>query len=78
MNGSYNLAYGLDGQFRITGDEYLTIRWAQTFDKDSVNRILDWSPSRLLFNWVRRKDTGFGYDLAYTWSGDHSNHRDWF
>ena len=73
MNGSYNLAYGLDGQFRITGDEYLTIRWAQTFEKDSVNRILDWSPSRLLLNWVRRKDTGFGYDLSYTWSGDQYN-----
>lgn len=73
MNGSYNLAYGLDGQFRITGDEYLTIRWAQTFEEDSVNRILDWSPSRLLFNWVRRKSTGFGYDLAYTWSGDQYN-----
>ncbi|RQW02114.1 MAG: hypothetical protein EH225_08965, partial [Calditrichaeota bacterium] len=45
IDGTYNLAYGLDGQFRVTGDEYLTIKWAQTFEKDSANTILDIDPS---------------------------------
>ncbi len=72
-DGTYNLAYGLDGQVRVVGDDYLTVRWAQTFENDSINRILDLAPSRLLLNWVRRKQKGFAYDLAYTWSGDRFN-----
>ena len=40
MNGSYNVAYGLDGQVRVIGDEFLTVKWAQTFERDSVNRVL--------------------------------------
>jgi hypothetical protein len=72
-DGMYNLAYGLDGQVRVTGDEYLTVRWAQTFENDSANRILDLSPSRLLLNWTRRRQNDFAYDLLYTWSGDRYN-----
>jgi len=73
MNGKYNVAYGLDGQFRVTGDEFLTVKWAQTFEQDSVNKIFDFAPSRFLFEWQRRKIKGFGYDLAYTWSGKRFN-----
>ncbi len=72
-NGSYNFAYGLDGQFRVIGDDYLTMRWAQTFENDSVNKVIDMSPARLLFEWQRRNNTGFGYDLLYTWSGKNYN-----
>lgn len=68
-NGNYNLAYGLDGQIRVTGDEYLTVRWAQTFDNNTNNDIISLAPSRLLLNWQRRNETGFSYDLVYTWSG---------
>jgi hypothetical protein len=73
MNGSYNLGYGLDGVVRVIGDEYLTVRWAQTFENDSVNKVFDMSPSRLLVNWEHRNQTGFGYDFVYTWSGDRFN-----
>ncbi len=73
MNGSYNIAYGLDGQFRVIGDEFLTVKWAQTFEQDSVNRVFDLAPSRFLFEWQRRKIKGFGYDLVYTWSGKSFN-----
>lgn len=72
-DGSYNLAYGLDGQFRVFGDEFLTVKWAQTFENDSVNRVSDLSPSRFLFEWQRRKIEGFAYDIAYTWSGKQFN-----
>ena len=73
MNGNYNVAYGLDGQFRVTGDEFMTVKWAQTFEQDSVNRVFDFAPSRLLFEWQRRKIKGFGYDFVYTWSGKRFN-----
>jgi opacity protein-like surface antigen len=73
LDGSYNMGYGLDGVVRVTGDEYLTVRWAQTFENDSVKKVFDMSPSRLLVNWEHRNQTGFGYDFVYTWSGDRFN-----
>jgi hypothetical protein len=73
MNGDYNLAYGLDGQFRVTGDEYLTVRLAQTFENDSVNKIIDPSPSRLMLQWQRRNQKGFSYDFVLTYSGESFN-----
>jgi hypothetical protein len=73
MNGDYNLAYGLDGQIRVTGNEYLTLRFAQTYENGQENNILDLDPSRFLLNWQRRKETGFGYDLSYIWSGKSYN-----
>jgi hypothetical protein len=73
MNGIYNLAYGADGQFRVIGDEYLTVKLAQTFETGASNKVFDLSPSRLLFRWDRRNQTGFGYDFLYTYSGDSFN-----
>ncbi|NQU84812.1 MAG: carbohydrate binding family 9 domain-containing protein, partial [Mariniphaga sp.] len=72
-DGSYNVAYGLDGLFRVTGDEYLTLKWGQTFENDSANKVFDLAPSRFLFEWQRRKETGFAYDFVYTWSGKSFN-----
>lgn len=68
-NGNYNLAYGVDGQFRITGDEYLTLRWAQTFENEVQTRFFDLSPARFIINWEHRNQKGFGYDFLYSWSG---------
>ena len=73
MNGNYNLAYGLDGQFRVTGDEYLTVKFAQTFENDSASRVFDMSPTRLMLNWERRTVKGFGYNFLYAWSGNRYN-----
>jgi hypothetical protein len=73
LNGSYNIAYGIDSQIRVFPNEYLTLRIAQTFENDLEINIFDLAPSRFLFNWQRRKETGFGYDLAYVWSGKNYN-----
>lgn len=72
-NGTYNLAYGVDGQLRVTGDEYLTLRWAQTFENEAQSQILNMSPSRFMVNWEHRNQKGFGYDFVYSWSGDQFN-----
>lgn len=72
-DGTYNLAYGVDGQFRITGDEYLTLRWAQTFENEAQNQIFNMSPSRFMVNWEHRNQKGFGYDFVYSWSGNQFN-----
>ncbi|MCX6333705.1 MAG: DUF5916 domain-containing protein [Bacteroidia bacterium] len=73
MNGNYNLGYGFDGVVKVISDDYLTIRWAQTFENDSANKFLDMFPSRFLIEWEHRLQTGFGYDFVYTWSGDQFN-----
>ena len=70
-NNGYNVTYGLDGIIRVFDDEYLTLKWVQSFDEAHVNRD-DYSPldaGRFVFNWTRRKVQGFNYDLGVTWSG---------
>jgi hypothetical protein len=73
MNGAYNLAYGIDGQFRVVGDEYFNFKLAQTFEKDSLNKVFDLSPTKVLLRWERRNLNGFSYDLLYTFAGDRFN-----
>jgi hypothetical protein len=73
MNGDHNLAYGLDGVVRVTGNQYLTLRWAQTFENGTDNKMADLSPSRLMINWAQRNLKGSGYEFLYSWSGDAFN-----
>lgn len=72
-NGSYNVAYGIDGLFRVAGDDFLTLKWAQTFENDLENNVFDTSPTRYITRWQRRKETGFAYDFIYSWSGKYFN-----
>ncbi|MDX1284750.1 MAG: DUF5916 domain-containing protein [Draconibacterium sp.] len=72
-DGTFNTAYGIDGLFRLFSDEYLTLKWGQSFETDSLNKVFDMTPSRFLFEWQRRKETGFAYDFVYTWSGKRFN-----
>ena len=72
-DGSYNVAYGIDGLFRVYGDDYLTLKWAQTFEADQENEVFDTSPTRYITRWQRRKETGFAYDFIYSWSGKSFN-----
>lgn len=67
--GSYNMAYGLDAVIRVYGDDYLTLRWAQTFGDANDNTVFSADPSRLLARWERRNQSGLSYDFLYTWSG---------
>ncbi len=73
MDGSYNTAYGLDGIFRLFGDDYLTLKWSQTFETDMPNNPFSMSPSRILASWQRRNEEGFAYDMAYSRSGEEFN-----
>jgi hypothetical protein len=63
IDGSYNLVYGFDGLIRVTGDEYLKLIWAQSFETGQSNNPLVLNRSRYLINWQRRNTLGFSYDL---------------
>lgn len=62
-DGSYNLAYGLDGVFRLIGDEYLTVKGAQTFDHALIqNDTYDPEAATFgLLRWERRRSEGLHY-----------------
>jgi hypothetical protein len=68
----YNVAYGTDALLRVLGDEYVTLKWLQTFQGGDAS--LDATPSgfdagRFVFDWTRRKLGGLSYQHAFTWSG---------
>lgn len=67
-NGDRNVAYGLDGTLRLFGDEYLMLRWAQTFDNtfddgDFFDRQL------MQVRWERRSDVGLSYIADFRRAG---------
>ena len=70
-DGSYNLAYGLDGLVRVAGDDYLTLQWAQTFDHAQIDADnLDvLNSGRLTAELERRRRSGWGYDAIVAWAG---------
>jgi hypothetical protein len=69
-DGSSNIAYGVDGIFRLFGDDYLNLKLSQTFDSKLANRVAGLDPSFLLFNWERRSEKGFAYNFKYTYTGE--------
>jgi len=70
---SWNTAYGIDGIFRLFGDDYLTLKWAQSFENDKENQVIAPEPSKIFINWERRSIKGIGYNLSYSRSGDDFN-----
>lgn len=68
-DGSYNVAYGLDGIFRLFGDDYLTLNWAQTFEDHMANKASSMDPTRFRVNWERRKTEGLGYNFEVSYAG---------
>jgi hypothetical protein len=69
VDGTYNIGYGLDGVIRVFGDDYLTIRFAQTLQDSAENNPLSMDPTSIMFNWERRKQEGLSYSAGLTYSG---------
>ena len=71
--GHHNVAYGLDGFFRVVGLDFLTLNWAQTFEGQALSaggepaKLLDRSLFRL--SWARRGQDGLTYLLDLTRAG---------
>lgn len=68
-NGTYNVAYGLDGIFRLFGNDYLGLKWAQTFETGQKHGALSLLPARIHLNWERRTRKGLGYNLITSYTG---------
>ncbi|HFA51682.1 MAG TPA: hypothetical protein ENJ95_21925 [Bacteroidetes bacterium] len=72
FNGNYNSAYGLDAIIRVTGDEYLSAKWVQSFANGKANEVFSLDPARIFVQWERRRYDGLAYKLAYSKAG-----KDW-
>lgn len=74
-DGNYNLAYGLDGVFRVHGDDYLTLQWAQTFDKGLIDagQAHGLNGGWLTAEMERRRREAWGYHSVLAWAGSAYN-----
>ena len=70
-DGSYNLAYGLDGVFRLFGDDYLTFGLAHTLEDSLVeaNAVSPFDAGLARVRWERRTNEGLGYEVEVKSSG---------
>ncbi|MEZ5041678.1 MAG: DUF5916 domain-containing protein [Saprospiraceae bacterium] len=69
-DGQYNTTYGVDGILKIVGDDYLTLKWAQSFEQEKENHLYSLDPSRIYLNWERRRYDGLSYNLTYSRAGE--------
>lgn len=69
IDGKYNFAYGLDAIIRIFGNDYIDVKWAQTYETDSTNNPFSLDPARFRFEWERRTIKKLAYSFSYSWSG---------
>ena len=69
-DGTYNLAYGLDGVLRLFEDDYLTFSLAHTLE-DTLVKAYGVSPASGLarLRWERRSNQGLGYQFEVKSSG---------
>ena len=70
-DGSYNFAYGLDGVFRLFGDDYLTLQWAHSFDDDFVDSpgYRPLNGGRMTIQMERRRSRAWEYQSVIAWAG---------
>jgi len=70
-DGGYNVAYGLDGFFRYSGDHYFTVQWAQSLDDEILDTEgFKFAESGLLRVTAGRfNDRGFSYFVSGRRSG---------
>jgi len=66
---AHNVAYGLDANVRVFGDDYVQARWAQTFDDADSSGVGALDRAQWYLNWSRRATRGLEYQLSTTRSG---------
>jgi len=71
INGTYDIAYGIDGIIKVKGDDYLDIKFAQNIKDTLSNNMASLNPSMIRVNWERRTQKGFSYNLTYAYFGEY-------
>jgi hypothetical protein len=68
-NGQDNVALGLDAVLRPVGDEFLTVKWARTFDEE-IEEASTTEASLFQARWQRVRDAGISYHAEFLRVGD--------
>lgn len=69
-DGSYNIAYGFDGVINVFRDDYLTLHFAQTIDRDDPASVRSLDRSHIRLRMDRRSIDGPGYDIEVARVGE--------
>ena len=69
FEGNYNVAYGLDGIFKITDVDYLNVKLAQSQDNSIGSEVFSTDPTFFSLELQRRADKGFLYEGKYAYWG---------
>lgn len=65
-----SFSYGLDGIFKVFGDDYFEVGVAQTTDPTGKEFTGSLNNTFFRASWERRSEVGFAYDLSYQYSGE--------
>ncbi|MCP4155339.1 MAG: carbohydrate binding family 9 domain-containing protein [bacterium] len=68
-NGTYNYAYGLDGTFKLFGNDFLSVKYAQTFENDGEKKPFSADTSRYKVVWDRKTSKGLNYRVSHNYVG---------
>jgi hypothetical protein len=72
-DGTYNTAYGVDGMFKITANDYFNVKLAQVMDESSANKVLSVDPTEIFLSWSNFNQKGLNYNVTYARSGKDFN-----
>ena len=72
-DGQYNTSYGIDGIFKVIGNDYLIISYAQTFGDSLSNKPASMDNAKFYATWEKRSDQGLGYMLSLAKTGEDYN-----
>ncbi len=72
-DGTYNTAYGMDGIFKISDNDYLNVKLAQVLDNTSSDKVLSLDPTELYVTWDRFTQKGLNYNFTYARNGKDFN-----
>lgn len=64
-----NVGLGADGSFRVSGDHYLTLKWAASADNQEPDGVSLTDRSQFDIRWDRRTGRGLQYQAALARSG---------
>jgi len=69
FKGNYNSTFGLDANIRVFGDDFLSLRWAQTLENGKENQLLSLNPTKFWISMSRRTQRGFTYGVSFSRRG---------
>ena len=73
FDGTYNSVYGLDANLRVVGENYLGMRWAQSFSDGLANKISSLDAAKFYIEWTKRSQNGLTYSFNYGRAGKDYN-----